>query len=55
MVHDAWLERIESTDGNSFTRVRIWGDRLTDEPSDLDFVQDAEQHIVSVRDRVRAC
>jgi hypothetical protein len=54
VVHDAWLERIESTDGNSFTRVRIWEDKLTDEPSDLDFVQDAEQRIVNVRDCVRA-
>jgi hypothetical protein len=54
VVHDAWLERIERTDGNSFTRVRISGDMLTDEPSDLDFVQDAEQRIVSVRDRARA-
>jgi hypothetical protein len=52
VVHDAWLERIESTDGSSFTRVRIREDGLTDEPSDLDFVQDAEQHLATVRDCV---
>jgi hypothetical protein len=54
VVHDAWLERIESTDGNSFTRVQIEKDGLTNEASDLDFVQDTEQRIVSVRDCVRA-
>jgi hypothetical protein len=53
VVHDAWLERIESTDGNSFTRVRIWKDKLTNKTSDLDFVHETEQDPSSVRDRLR--
>jgi hypothetical protein len=54
VVHDAWLEGTESTDGGSFTRVRILGDGLRDEPSDLNFVHEAEQHLASVRDRLTA-
>jgi hypothetical protein len=54
VVHDLWLEPIEGTDGSSVTRVRIRGDGLTHELSDFNFVQDTEQLIVSVHDRVRA-
>jgi hypothetical protein len=53
VVHDAWFERIESTAGSSFTRVVIEDLKLTDEPSDLDFVQDTEQGLVSARDCLR--
>jgi hypothetical protein len=55
VVHDAWLERIETENGPAFNRVRIGKAGLTYEPSDLDFVQDAEQHLASVRDRLRGC
>jgi hypothetical protein len=52
VVHDAWLERIEAEDGPAFDRVRIGKAALTDEPSDLAYVHDAEQRLASVRGRV---
>ena len=54
VVHDAWLERIEAEDGPAFNRVRIGKAGLTDEPSDLAYVHDADDRLARVRGRVNA-
>jgi hypothetical protein len=54
VVHDAWIKRMKAPDGPEFNRVRIGKAGLIDQPSDLDFVHDAEQRLDQPCGRVKA-
>jgi hypothetical protein len=54
VVHDAWIKRMKAKDGHAFSRVRIGKAALIDQPSDLDFVHDAEQRLDRACGRLNA-